>query len=296
MLKTPHRPVSVACVCGDIGNDAEFLRLTEEAAAQQPDLVVLSEVWQGWGKNADRAGTLARMRMTAKKHGVYILHTMICEEDGKSYNTSLILGRDGETVGRYDKVYPYWGELPPNDNVTPGDAVRAIDLDFGRIAVLVCFDANFPNAWASAAKQGAELVIFTSAYGAGMQLAAHALNHHYPIVSATLGGYSMAFDIDGQCMVNVKSSGYYVQFYQLDLDRCIFHENFNQEILGKLLAESPPRVEVEKHWLAEQWIIVRSARAGVSARSVCAEAGMEELRQYKARSRAAIDQMRGKEI
>ena len=107
----------------------------------------------------------------------------------------------------------------------------------------------------------------------------------------------MAFDIDGQRIANVKSEGqHYLQFYELDLDRRIFHENFNDDKLKKLLAESPRRVEVEKHWLAEQWIIVRSAKEGESARAVCAEVGMEELRHYKFRSRAAIDDMRGKGI
>jgi len=297
MLKTPNRPVSIACVCGNLGNDAQFVRLTEEAAAQKPDLIVLPEVWQGWGIDVDRAGALARMRAIAKEFGVYIIHTTISDNADKSYNTSMVLGRDGETIGQYDKVYPYWGELPPADRVWPGEAVRTFDLDFGRIAILVCFDANYPNAWESAARQGAELAIFSSAYGAGMQLAAHALNYHYPIVSATLGGYSMGFDIDGQRSVDVKSEGeHFVQFYQLDLDRCIFHENFNTDKLEKLLQESPRRVEVEKHWPAEQWIIVRSAMAGQSARAVCAEAGMEELRHYKFRSRAAIDDMRGKGI
>ena len=297
MRRTANRPVSIACVCGDLGNEAEFLRLTEEAAAQKPDLVVLPEVWQGWGVDVNRARSLARMREIASKYGVYIIHTTIREEGGKSYNTSLVLGRDGQSMGQYDKVYPYWGELPPADRVWPGQAVRTFDLDFGRIAILVCFDANYPNAWESAARQGAELIIFSSAYGAGMQLAAHALNYHYPIVSATLGGYSMGFDIDGRRTVDVKSEGErFVQFYELDLDRCIFHENFNTDKLEKLLGESPRRVEVEKHWPAEQWIIVRSAKAGESARSVCAEASMEELRQYKFRSRAAIDKMRGGEI
>jgi len=49
---------------------------------------------------------------------------------------------------------------------------------------------------------------------------------------------------------------------------------------------------VEKHRRAEQWVIVRAAQEGASARAVCAQAGMEELRAYKRRSRSAIDALR----
>ena len=60
-----------------------------------------------------------------------------------------------------------------------------MDCDFGKLAILICFDANFPSVWDEAARQGAELVIWPSAYGAGTQLAAHALNHHCPIDRAS---------------------------------------------------------------------------------------------------------------
>lgn len=289
MRKTPNRPVTIACICGDFGHDDEFLRLAEEAAQQQPDLIVLPEAWQGWAGSPDREGATSKLKSLARQYDCYIIHPTIFDDGSKVCNTALVIGRDGELCGRYDKVYPYWGEL---DQVAPGLPMPVIDCDFGRIGIAICFDANFPSVWARMAELGAELVIWPSAYGAGMQLSAHALNHHYPIVTATLSGQSMLFDIDGARTVNAHSDRHFVQWHQLDLDRCIFHENFNEEKLELLLNESPRRVEVEKRWPDEQWVIVRSACAGHSARAVCQEAGMEALRQYKARSRAAIDAMR----
>lgn len=289
MLRNPIRPVTIACVCGPLGDEEAFLRLANEAAGQRPDLVVLPEVWQGWEDGPDRDGATNELRALAKRCGVYIIHPTIREEGGVKYNTALVIGRDGEFVGHYDKRYPYWGEI---GQVAPGGAARVIELDFGKVGIAICFDANFPGVWAEAARQGAELMIWPSAYGAGMQLAAHALNHHYPIVTATLSGHSMAFDLDGQRTVNVRSDAHFIQWHALDLDRAIFHENFNEEKLKALLKEKPPRVEVEKRRTDEQWIIVRSAMAGQSAREVCRAAGMEELRQYKLRSQMEIDAMR----
>ena len=137
-------------------------------------------------------------------------------------------------------------------------------------------------------------MVWSSAYGAGRQLQAHALNHHYPIVTSTLSGNCMVFDINGQRLIDVHCDQPFVQWVTLDLDRCIFHENFNTEKLNELLSQPSPSVGVEEHWTEEQWIIVRSAKEGVSAREVCRQAGLEELRDYKRRSRAAIDAIRSK--
>ena len=285
----PIRPVEIACVCGPIGDDGAFLRLAEEAAAGGADLVALPEAWQGWGE-ADREGATERLRGIARSNRAYVLHPTILAEGGASYNAALLIGRGGEIEGRYEKLYPYWEEFP---DVRPGRPQPLFDTDFGRVGAAICFDANFPSVWAGLSEAGAELVIWASAYGAGEQLAAHALNHHYPIVTATLSGHSMHFDIDGRLVDSVRADGYFVKRHVLDLDRCIFHENFNEAPLARLLSETPPRVEIERRREAEQWILVRSATEGAGAREACREAGMEELSAYKRRNRIEIDRMRG---
>jgi predicted amidohydrolase len=290
MRRNPIRPVSIASICGPDGHASEFLRLAEQAAAQRPDVIVLPENWQATPGEAIDSPVIRHLRALARAHGTYVVHPTYLMDGGALYNTALLIGRDGEICGRYDKIYPYWSELP---GPTPGAELQpVIACDFGKVAILICFDANFPDVWASAARKGAELVIWPSAYGAGRQLMAHALNHHFSIVTATLSGHCMAFDIDGERLVNVRGSGHFVQWVTLDLDRCIFHENFNEDKLRALLDERPPRVEVERRWADEQWIVVRSA-CDQSARDICAQAGMEELRQYKLRSRIQIDELRG---
>ena len=290
MNKSAIRPVVIASICGRNDNTPEFLRLINQAASSRPDLILLPESWQDTFETLD-SSMIQHLRKVARENHTYILHpTQLLNSDGTATNTAILIDRLGNIAGRYDKIYPYWSEP---DCIIPGALHQAVlQCDFGKMAVLICFDANFPEIWADAAKQGADLVVWPSAYGAGHQLQAHAFNHHYPIVTSTLEGYCMAFDIDGEPIVNVHSSKHYIQWIELDLDRCIFHENFNEEKLEQLLAEQPPRVEVEKHWRAEQWIVVRSAQEGVSAKETCARAGMEELRAYKRRSCESIDARR----
>ena len=47
-------------------------------------------------------------------------------------------------------------------------------------------------------------------------------------------------------------------------------------------------------WLdREQWFVLEATKAGVSARALARQYGLEELRDYITRSRRAIDEMRG---
>lgn len=293
------RPVTIASVCGPNATPEEIFELARQAASQRPDLILLHECWCYTGGKVEGGPDdpmTKRVRALAKEYGTYIVHPLLVHGEDYDYNSAYVIDREGNIIGRYDKTYPYWPELVEKNKEGgnfPG-ALRqpVIDCDFGRIAIFICFDANFPDIWSYAAEQGAELILWPSAYGAGKQLEAHALNNHYYIVSSTSSGHCMAFDINGERIVNVHHDRPFVQWITLDLDRCIFHENYNLDRLHRLVSEKPPRVEVEKHWPEEQWIIVRSAMEGVSAREVCREAGMEELRDYKIRSRRYIDSLR----
>ncbi len=52
----------------------------------------------------------------------------------------------------------------------------------------------------------------------------------------------------------------------------------------------------EQFLLREQWFVLRAKRPGVSARALAKQYGLEELRDYKARSRQAIDRIRGRGV
>ena len=156
----------------------------------------------------------------------------------------------------------------------------------------ICFDANFPEVWKGLADNGAEIVVWPSAYSAATTLQSHALINHFAILSATQTGDCIVYDIDGRELLYEVSDDVNVSRFTLDLDRGIYHENFNLERRDRLLTEHPDDVEIERHHLREQWFILRAKRPGVSARNLAREYGLEELRDYIDRSRREINQMR----
>jgi predicted amidohydrolase len=201
------------------------------------------------------------------------------------YNTAVLIGRDGEVVGTYRKVYPYWSE----HGVTPGGEVKVFETDFGRIAILVCFDINFPSLWDRADELGAEIVFWPSAYSGGMPFQAYAMLHNYFIVTSTQNGHTMFVDVTGEVLSETRGEAFAMR--RLDLDRTLFHENFNSAKVRKLLREREGDVTM-RHFRDEQWYLLEASRAGVSVRELAKEYGLETLRDYRWRSRRQIDAIR----
>ncbi|HZJ58400.1 MAG TPA: hypothetical protein VFD89_09235 [Clostridia bacterium] len=160
----------------------------------------------------------------------------------------------------------------------------------------ICFDANFPEVWKRLSDQGAELVIWVSAYSAGTSLLAHALNHNYYIVSSTLVGDCIVYDISGKELLYEKSPEINISRVTLDLDRGIYHENYNLEKRDKLIEDYEGAIEQDFHMEREEWFVLRAIKPGISARDTAKKYGMTELRDYRNLSRKRIDEMRGRPI
>jgi hypothetical protein len=131
----------------------------------------------------------------------------------------------------------------------------------------------------------------------GCSLQAHAINHHYYIVTCSETPDCLVYDITGErILYEAASKDLNVSRVTLDLDRVVFHENFNLDKRDKLLGERAQDVGQEQWLKLEQWFVLRGKRPGVSARELARAYGLEELRHYLDRSRVAIDQRRGWEF
>ncbi len=295
------RPVRVVSISfADKGLD-EIAALVDREAARGVDLVALPETWTGQAGHEPETldgPAVTAMSALARTHNTYIVCPIDRRDDGanggwRRLNSAVLINRLGRVVGIYDKVYPYWSEFDVQPPVVPGREVPVFETDFGRLGLAVCFDVNFPEVWQRLAEQGAELVIWPSAYSAGTALQAYALMHHYYIVSSTGTRDCLVYDITGAQMLYEQADDINISRITLDLDRGIYHQNFNLDKRDRLLAEHGDEVSQEVWLEREQWFVLRAMRPRVSARALAHEYGMEELRRYVARSRTEIDAIRG---
>lgn len=296
MSNQPGRPVRITSLSFyDKGLD-EIACLVDSEGAKGVDLIALPETWNMQYKNQPETldgPTVTTMQALAARHRTYLVCPIDRQDGDRRVNSAVLIDRLGRIGAVYDKVYPYWSEFELSPCVQPAlTAPPVYDADFGRLGMAVCFDVNFPTVWQALADQGAELIIWPSAYSAGTSLQAHALNHHFYIVTSTYTKDCIVYDIAGQELLYEKSDELNISRVTLDLDRGIYHENFNMAKRDRLLAEHGDEVELELWLPREQWFVLRAKQPGVSARALARQYGLEELRDYLTRSRHAIDAMR----
>ncbi len=154
--------------------------LVHEAADAGAEVIVLPELFR-WPYPAQEMAaeqfrfaesvpgpTTERMAELAADRGVVIVVSVFEERaPGLGFNTAVVVGPDGETIGEYRKAHI------PDDPLyyekflfTPGDKPCGVfDTPFGRLGVLVCWDQWYPESARLAAMQGAEVIVYPTAIG-----------------------------------------------------------------------------------------------------------------------------------
>ena len=148
--------------------------LAAQAAAQEADLLLLPELW-ATGYDLDRtheyaapldSGHFALMANLARTHRLYVAGTALeANPAGRPFNTAALYGPDGKCAGAYRKVH-LWAPLGEVEHMTPGHAMPAFDLPWGRVAMAICYDLRFPELWRRLADAGAQLVLIPAEWPA----------------------------------------------------------------------------------------------------------------------------------
>jgi len=112
------------------------------------------------------------------------------------YNTSVLLDRSGNLVGKYRKVYIPREEI--EGGVTPGSDYPVFDTDFGRIGMMICWDIQYTDPARALALAGAELLLIPIAGGNQTLGKARAIENRVFIASSGYSYPTMIVDPDGE--------------------------------------------------------------------------------------------------
>jgi predicted amidohydrolase len=159
----------LALSVGDVAaNRAAAAAAVEEAAGRGADLVVLPELCDSGyvfsGAEEARAlatpagdsPTLHDWGLLAARHATVVAGGF-CElgEDGRLYNSAAVVSRDG-VLAVYRKAHLWDAEKLV---FTPGGGPPpVVDLPFGRVGLMICYDLEFPEWVRLAALGGADLI------------------------------------------------------------------------------------------------------------------------------------------
>lgn len=276
----------------------QALARMESVAASRPDLICLPEIFNArysprptvaqQGEPID-GPTVSAISAFAKAHACYVVAPITTRRDGKLFNTAVLIGRAGETVGSYDKLHPTEYEM--DAGIVPGRSVPVFSTDFGKLGIQICFDIDWADGWKSLKEGGAELVVWPSAYPGGFPLDALAFAHRYPIVTSPWNSPARLIDIDGRTLLK---SGQHEPWISAPfcLDRGLFHLDFQRDKV-RAIQKTHGRDVTVRWGHDEGWFVLENRVPGKSLADLVSEFDLLPMDGYIARATKAQDRARG---
>jgi predicted amidohydrolase len=170
---------------GDKARNVESAeRLVRAAAAAGAELAVLPEKWNLLGDSAVLlqgaepldGPTLSAARSWARELGIHLVAGSIAErgdDPDKSFNTSTLIGPDGELEARYRKIHMFDVDVGgvayrESEHEDPGEEIVTAELGGPLGGVIlgmsVCYDLRFPELYRILAVRGARVIAIPSAF------------------------------------------------------------------------------------------------------------------------------------
>ncbi|HKP27238.1 MAG TPA: carbon-nitrogen hydrolase family protein [Dongiaceae bacterium] len=175
------------------------------------DLVICPELFLSGYNVGDKIRQLAEPQggpfaqaaaMLAKKHGTALVYGYPEQAGAVIYNAAACIDRDGRAVAHHRKL-----RLPnafEKSYFVPGDAFTVFQLHGWSIAILVCYDVEFPEAVRACAARGAQLVVAPTAlktewaFVARSMIPTRAFENRFFVAYANYCGSEDAFEYLGE--------------------------------------------------------------------------------------------------
>lgn len=154
-------------------NLRKSIQLLKEASKNNADLILFPEVQlteffpQYPGKEvSDYAVPLGsdiikQFCAACKKYSIMAVPNIYLSENGKRYDASVLIGKNGDILGVQKMVHIAQAEhFFEQDYYTPSnDGFHVFDTAFGKIGIVVCFDRHYPESIRTEVLMGADLIL-----------------------------------------------------------------------------------------------------------------------------------------
>jgi predicted amidohydrolase len=268
----------------------------KQAGQLKSDLVAFPEICntlgatEPWQFEPLDGPTLTAMSRVAKENSIYVVCPLATLENGTRYNSSVLVGRQGQIEGIYHKNFPTHGEL--DVGIIPGTKAPIFETDFGRVGLSICFDLNYWEVGSALCANQAEVVIWSSMWEGSRMLTKWAIEFGF-FMAASYSKRSSITDNVGREIVSLQRNVYDrtggtatpLVTATIDMDRRLLHHDENldrlEEVFGKYGGDA-----VYAEWLPHECLLILGSQMpGVSTDQLIEEFNLEPMRDYLARVR-----------
>ncbi|UUV34521.1 apolipoprotein acyltransferase [Amycolatopsis roodepoortensis] len=152
----------------------------------------------------DQAALLKRVGDQAKQAGIHVglAYALYTSQAPYIRNVVVLVAPSGEALWTYDKTHP-----TPMEPMTPGPGdVPTADSPYGRLAAVICYDADFPGLMRQAADKGTSLMLVPANDWPGFgtlhaeKAGFRAVENGYALFRHSTHGKSTAVDSQGRVL------------------------------------------------------------------------------------------------
>ncbi|MBX7003354.1 carbon-nitrogen family hydrolase [Bacillus aerophilus] len=190
----------------------------EEAIPQQPDLIILPEMWNtGYAleqadelADADGERTKQLFSSFARKHQVYLIAGSVLNKRTTNEditNTMYVFNRQGELLLDYDKIHLF-RLMDEHNYLTAGHQLGLFNYDEDvKIGTMICYDLRFPQLSRTLVNKGAKVLVNTAQWPSARVdhwrslLIARAIENQSFVIAVNRTGTSRDTEFPGHSMV-----------------------------------------------------------------------------------------------
>jgi len=181
----------------------------------------------------------------ARRHKIWLIPGSMFEktEDGKTYNTSVVINPEGEIVAQYRKMFPF---KPYEADISSGTEFCIFDVpEVGRFGLSICYDIWFPETTRQLTSQGVEVLLHPVLTGTtdrdaeiaiARATAAQFQCYVFDVNGLAAGGVGRSLVVDPGATVLHQSAGQEDMFpIEVDLDLVRRQRETGMKGLGQVL-------------------------------------------------------------
>jgi apolipoprotein N-acyltransferase len=179
------------------------------AAEEGVQIIVLPEMIFNFDPQTEHT---AELQSLAAETNIYLIIGYVLDTNHGFRNEATVLSRDGSFLGVYGKTHPMTTSGEPH--TTSAGTYPVYNTPLGKLATMICFDADFTDVARRYGKQGAQLIANPSLFGSPIaeltytQIVFRAIENRAAIVMADVAHNSAIVDPYGHILqLDVSPTG-----------------------------------------------------------------------------------------